>query len=382
MALVTVKTTDVASLVNSATQSILGETAILAEDLTNVIDVGVALENANAYKTFIDSLLMKIGKTVFVDRKYEGGAPKIYRDSFEYGQITQKLRAKLDEAKINQSWALVSGTTYSDNEYVESQISCKLFKQDDAFEIRKSITKKQIKAAFTSANELGNFVSMLETMVQNSIQVKMDSLIMMTINNFTGEVFNNITKKPNTAINLLAKYNALKGTTLTADQCIYDRGFLQYATGVIKKYQKKIQKYSTLFNQTGTQTFTPSDKQHLVLLEEFSENCDTYLAADTWHNEFVKLPYSDTVSAWQGVGEDSSFTSCSSINVKTASGATVNKTGIIGVLFDHDALGITKDDPSVETNYIHSGEFYNYWYKEHVMYFNDLDENFIIFYVA
>lgn len=382
MALVTVKTTDVASLVNSATQSILGETAILAEDLTNVIDVGVALENANAYKTFIDSLLMKIGKTVFVDRKYEGGAPKIYRDSFEYGQITQKLRAKLDEAKINQSWALVSGTTYSDNEYVESQISCKLFKQDDAFEIRKSITKKQIKAAFTSANELGNFVSMLETMVQNSIQVKMDSLIMMTINNFTGEVFNNITKKPNTAINLLAKYNALKGTTLTADQCIYDRGFLQYATGVIKKYQKKIQKYSTLFNQTGTQTFTPSDKQHLVLLEEFSENCDTYLAADTWHNEFVKLPYSDTVSAWQGVGEDSSFASCSSINVKTASGATVNKTGIIGVLFDHDALGITKDDPSVESNYIHSGEFYNYWYKEHVMYFNDLDENFIIFYVA
>lgn len=382
MALVTVKTTDVASLVNSATASILGESAVLTEDLANVIDVGTALANANAYKTFVDNLLMRIGKTVFVSRVYTGGAPKIYRDSFEYGQITQKLRAKLDEAKINQSWALVSGTTYSDNEFVESQISCKIFKQDDAFEIRKSITKDQIKAAFTSASELGNFISMLETMVQNSIQVKMDSLTMMTINNFTAEVMNNETAKPNTSINLLKAYNALKGTTLTAEQCIYDRGFLQYATGVIKKYQKKIQKYSTLFNQTATQTFTPKEKQHLVLLEEFSENCDTYLAADTWHDEFVKLPYSDTVSAWQGTGTDNSFNSCSSINVSTASGSKVAKTGIIGVLFDHDALGITKDDPTIEVNYIHSGQFYNYWYKEHVMYFNDLDENFIVFYVA
>lgn len=382
MALVTVKTTDVASLVNAATASILGESAVLTEDLSNVIDVGIALANANAYKTFVDNLLMRIGKTVFVSRVYTGGAPKIYRDSFEYGQITQKLRAKLDEAKINQSWALVSGTTYSDNEFVQSQISCKIFKQDDAFEIRKSITKDQIKAAFTSASELGNFISMLETMVQNSIQVKMDSLTMMTINNFTAEVMNNETAKPNTSINLLKAYNALKSTTLTAEQCIYDRGFLQYATGVIKKYQKKIQKYSTLFNQTATQTFTPKEKQHLVLLEEFSENCDTYLAADTWHDEFVKLPYSDTVSAWQGTGKDNSFSSCSSINVSTASGSKVAKTGIIGVLFDHDALGITKDEPTIEVNYIHSGQFYNYWYKEHVMYFNDLDENFIVFYVA
>ena len=378
MAVVKLNTTQVKDLVNKATKQTLGETAIQIEDLSNVVDMGTAIANANLYENFIYNLLVATAKIIFVSRKYTGKAPNVYRDNFEYGQIVQKVRAKLDEAEDNQSWQLTNGASYDDNVFVAGTVQAKIFASSTAFEVRKSITNDQIKNAFTSAQELGNFLSMIVTMIENSLQLKMDSLIMMTINNFAAEVAHN--NNATTYVNLLSAYNTLKGTQLTAANCIYDRGFLQYATGIIKKYQGKLENYSTLFNITGTQVFTPKDKQHLVLLQEFADNCDTYLASDTWHNEFVSLPYHETVSAWQGTA--SSLADCSKIMVKTAAGNSVTMTGVLAVLFDHDALGVTQENPSVETKYIRSAQFTNWWYKKKTSYFNDLDENFIVFYVA
>ena len=380
MSVVKLTTKQVADLVNAATKQTLGEEAIQTEDLTNVVDMGTAIANANAYENFIYNMLVATAKIIFVERKYSGKAPNVYRDNFEYGQLVQKIRSKLDEAVDNQSWELTEGTSYDDNVFVGGTVEAKIFASSTAFEVRKSITNDQIKNAFTSAQELGNFVSMIVTMIQNSLQLKMDQLIMMTINNFTAEVAHHA--DATTYVNLLTAYNTLKGTSLTAANCIYDRGFLQYATGVIKKYQGKLENYSTLFNVNGTQVFTPKDMQHLVLLEEFSDNCDTYLASDTWHNEFVQLPYHETVSAWQGQGTSSSLADCSKIQIKTAAGNTVTCTGVLAVLFDHDALGVTQENPSVETKYIRSAQFTNWWYKKKTSYFNDLDENFVVFYVA
>lgn len=380
MALVKLSTKMVADLVNEATKQTLGEEAITTEDLTNVVDMGVAIQNANAYQNFVENLLVAVAKIYFVGRKYTSQAPDVYRDNFEYGQIIQKVRTRLDEAVDNQSWQLTDGTSYDDNVFIANDVEVKLFASSTAFEVRKSITNAQIKNAFHSAVEMGNFLSMILTHVENSLQVKMDSLIMMTICNFMGEVAHN-----NNAvryINLLSAYNTLKGTQLTAANCIYDQGFLKYATGVIKRTQKKMTRYSTLFNEEGFQTFTPKDMQHLVLLDEFADNCDTYLASDTWHNEFVALPYHQTVGAWQGLGTSNNFADTSKVNIKTSAGNTVTLTGVIGVLFDHDALGVTQDEPSVETKYIRSAQFTNYWYKKKTSYFNDLSQNFVVFYVA
>ena len=379
MAVIALTKKQVAELVNQATREYLGEDALLVEDLTNVVDIGVTLANANAYKNFLANLLVEIGKKIFVERPYAGFAPKVYRDSFEYGQVIEKIRASLDDAMDNQSWELVDGGSYDPNVYINNEVQAKLFMKEVTFEVRKSITDKQLKNAFKSANELGSFVSMLFNYVEHSLTIKMDSLIMMTIANFTAEVAH--ANNTVTYVNLLANYNKLKTLELTVDQCLTDRGFLQYATGIIKKYQSKMTSYSTLFNQTKTKTFTPLNLQHLVLLDEFSMNCDTYLASDTWHNEFVKLPYHETVPYWQGQGNDSTFANTSKINIKTSNNNTVEVTGILAVLFDHDALGVSQYRETVKTHYNEPAEFTNYWFKRETAYFNDLDENFVVFYV-
>ncbi len=375
MALVKLTTKQVATLVNGATAEKLGETAVLQEDLTNVIDMGVAIQNADLYENFTMGLLLKIGFEIYVNRPYKSSMPDVFRTQTEFGQITSKTRGKLDEAKDNQSWMLTDNTSYDDNVYIESTYETKLFAKNDAYEIRKSILDEQIKGAFKSAAELEKFVSMVFTLVYNSIEVKREALVQMVINNFAAEIINE--NNGVRCVKLLTKYNTLTGQTLTADAAIVDKGFLAYAGGVIRRYQKLLTKYSSIYNMAGAQNHTPIEMQHLVLLSEFVENCSTYLDSNTFHDEFVKLPYHAEIPYWQGTG--TALADTRKIAVKTAAGHTVSQDNVLGVLFDHDALGIFEDKPTIRTKYVNSAEFTNYWFKQKVAFFNDTNENFIVF---
>ena len=55
--------------------------------------------------------------------------------------------------------------------------------------------------------------------------------------------------------------------------------------------------------------------------------------------------------------------------------------GIMAVMFDRNALGVCNMDRRVTTNYNPKAEFYNNFYKFECSYFNDLDENFIVFFI-
>lgn len=378
MAVVKLTTKQVASLVNDATKEYLGETAVLQEDLANVIDVGVAIQNADLYENFTGGLLLKIGYEINVNRPYKSSMPDVFRTQTEFGQITSKTRGKLDEAKDNQSWMLTDNTSYDDNVYIESTYETKLFAKNDAYEIRKSILDEQIKGAFKSQADLEKFISMVFTLVYNSIEVKREALVQMVINNFAGEVINE--NNAVRCVKLLTKYNSLAGTSLTADKAIIDKGFLAYAGGVIRRYQKLLTKYSSIYNMNGAQNHTPLEMQHLVLLSEFIENCSTYLDSNTFHDEFIKLPKHAEIPYWQGTG--TALADTRKIVVKTASGNSVSQDNVIGVLFDHDALGIFEDKPTTRTKYVNSAEFTNYWFKQKVAFFNDMNENFIVFLLA
>lgn len=113
---------------------------------------------------------------------------------------------------------------------------------------------------------------------------------------------------------------------------------------------------------------------------------NVFLQADVQHNEFTGLTGVDTVPYWQGSGKSYNFNDISKIDVTInkgdKKGATVTQTGIVGVLFDRNALGVTNLDRRVTTNYNPKAEFYTNFYKADSGYFNDFNQNFIVFYVA
>jgi len=385
--------TQVKDLVNSATQEVLGESAILTEDLTNVVDLGEQLFNANAVDAYVKSLVNHIGKVIFVDRVYKGGAPSVLMDGWEFGSVLEKIQCELPEASENESWELENGTSYDPNIFYQPEVSAKFFNKKVTFEIDMSFAEKQVKQSFSGAEQLNGFVSMLFNAVDKSLTVKIDGLIMRTINNMIGEtVYNEYTGGAYTAssgiraVNLLYKYNNGPNagqTALTAAKAITDPDFLRYASLQMGLYADRMSKLSTLFNVGGKARFTPADMLHVVLLSDFKKGAETYLynANGQLRDEYLMLPAAETVPYWQGSGTGYAFADVSNVDIKTSGNHTVDIDGVLGVMFDRDALGVANIDRRTTTAYNAKGEFYNNFWKFDAGYFNDLNENFVVFFI-
>lgn len=383
------KVEQIYSLMNGVTNEILGKTDLVAEDLSNVVDLGTELLGATDVDNYVKSLVNHIGKVIFVNRPYTGSVPSVLMDSWEFGSVLEKISADIPEASENEDWELTNGTDYSPNVFYKPVVSAKFFNKKITFEVNMSFTEKQVKESFSSATQLNGFLSMLYNSVDKSMTVKIDSLVMRTINNMTAEVLHHEysdetynTKSTVKAVNLLKLYNDKFTTSLTVDTAITNPEFIRFSSMTMSLYKDRLSKISTLFNVGGKERFTPSDMLHIVMLSDFMSAANTYLQSDTFNDEYTALPNAETVPYWQASGSDYSFSSVSKINVKCASGSTIEMSGILAVMFDTDALGVTNLDRRVTTNYNAKAEFFNNFYKFDAGYFNDLNENFVVFFVA
>lgn len=378
------KVTQLKDIVNSVTSEILGKENVVSEDLSNLVDVGNEIIDTENVDNYVKKLIDRIGKVIFVNRLYAGGVPSVLMDSWEFGSIVEKISADMPEADENDSWNLQDGQTYSQDTFYQPKVSAKFFNSKVTFDVKLSFTTQQVKESFASVNELNAFLSMLETGVKNSMTVKLDGLIMRTINNMTAQTL--FKGQAMQKVNLLTAYNTATGTKLTADKALMDKEFLKYASLVIKKYQARITKMSTLFNQGQKARFTNTTDLHTVLLSDFADSAEVYLMSDTYHNDTVSLPQHETVPYWQGSGKTYAFNDVSSIKVKindgTKTAKDVSQTGIVGVMFDTNALGVSNLNQRTTTAYNARAEFYTNFYKMDAGYFNDLNENFVVFYVS
>lgn len=379
---------------NSVSEEVLGKTDLVKEDLTGIVDMGTEVFNQNAIDNYVKSLVNHIGKVVFVNRPYSGKVPSVLMDAWEFGSVMEKISADIPQAKENDSWNLTDGTEYKQDVFHKPTVTAKFFNSKVTFEVPVSITERQVKESFSSAAQLNGFLSMIYNAVDKSMTIKTDALIMRTINNMIAETldadktaFGGASVDYSSAstvrcVNLLKLYNTAKNAKLTAATAILDPNFIRFAAYQMGLYADRLGSISTLFNVGGKERFTPKDALHTVLLSDFANAAQAYLYADTYHNEQVLLPKAETVPSWQATGKDYAFANVSKIDVKSASGATISIGGVLGVMFDRDALGVTNSDKRVTTNYNAKAEFFNNYYKFDAAYFNDTNENFVVFFIA
>lgn len=381
--------TQIYELTNSITKEVLGQDAVVNEDLSNIVDIGESVIGSNQIDNYVRSLVDHIGKVIFVNRPYSGSVPSVLMDGWEYGSILEKITVdKLPEAQENESWELTDGTSYDPNIFYKPEVSAKFFNSKKTFEIPMSFTENQVKESFSNVEQLNGFMSMIYNSIDRSMTVRTDSLIMRAIINmisetiyseYTDGTYN--TKSGVRAVNLLYLYNQKFGTQLTKDQAVTTPEFIRFASYVISLYKRRLTRVSTLFNVGGKDRFTSDDLLHIVLLADFSEAANMYLQSDTFHDELTRLPNYEVIPYWQGSGIDYSFSSTSKIDVKNSSNNTVSLDGVIGVMFDRDALGVCNQNRRVTSNYNPKAEFFNNFYKWDASYFNDQNENFVVFFI-
>lgn len=393
--------TQIYTLINSVSGEVLGKTDIVTEDLTGIVDLGKEVFNQNAVDNYVKSLVNHIGKVIFVNRPYAGKVPSVLMDAWEFGSVLEKISADVPEAEENDTWNLKDGTSYDQDVFHKPTVTAKFFNSKVTFEVPVSITERQVKESFSNAAQLNGFISMIYAAVEKSMTIKADALIMRTINNMIAETVladaqkfgateagdmagaNLASASTARCVNLLKLYNDKTGatTTLTAAKAITDPDFIRFASYVMGTYADRLQSISTVFNVGGKERFTPKDMLHVVLLSDFAKAAQTYLYSDTFNRGDVLLPQAETVPFWQGSGQNYEFASTGNINIKESGGKAVEISGVLGVMFDRDALGVCNLDRRVTTNYNAKAEFFNNYYKFDAGYFNDTNENFVVFFI-
>lgn len=388
------------TLINNVSGEVLGRTDIVTEDLTGIVDLGTELFNQNAVDNYVKSLVNHIGKVIFVNRPYAGKVPSVLMDAWEFGSVLEKISADVPQAEENDTWNLQDGHSYDQDVFHKPTVSAKFFNSKVTFEVPVSITERQVKESFSNAAQLNGFISMIYAAVEKSMTIKADALIMRTINNMiaetvladavafggtTGDLTGANLSSASTArcVNLLKLYNDKTGESakLTAAKAITDPDFIRFASYVMGTYADRLQSISTVFNVGGKERFTPKDMLHVVLLSNFAKAAQTYLYSDTFNRGDVLLPQAETVPFWQGSGKNYEFASTGNINIKESGGKDVEISGVLGVMFDRDALGVCNLDRRVTTNYNAKAEFFNNYYKFDAGYFNDTNENFVVFFI-
>ena len=379
-------------IMNTVTGEVLGKSDIVAEDLSNIVDVGKEIIDKDAVDNYVKSLVNRIGKVIFVNRPYSGSAPSVMMDGWEYGSVLEKIQCELPDAVENDSWNLKDGEQYKEDIFHAPKVSAKFFNSKTTFEVDLSFTDRQVKESLGSPSELNGFTSMLYNSVDKSMTIKTDALIMRTINRMIAETLSHdltadtstgyANQSSNRAVNLLKLYNEKFGEKLTADKCLTNPAFIRFASLTISLYKDRMSKISNLFNIGGKERFTASGDMHMIFLSDFASAANVYVQSDTYHNEFTALPNAETVPYWQGSGAGYNFNSVSAINVNLDSKKNVKTTGILGVMFDREALGVTNMDKRVTTVFNAKAEFFNNFFKFDAGYFNDMNENFVVFFVA
>lgn len=381
-------------LMNNVTNEILGTTDLIAEDLSNVVDVGTEIFNAASIDNYVKSLVNHIGKVIFVNRPYAGKVPSVLMDSWEFGSVLEKISCDTPQVSENESWNLVDGQEYKQDIFYKPVVSAKFYNSKVTFECPMSFTEKQVKESFSNAAQLNGFISMIYNAVDRAMVIKIDALVMRTINSMIAQTFNAdktsfggdtldyTSTSTARCVNLLNLYNARFGKTLTASEAITEPEFVRFASYVMGVYVDRMGSISTLFNVGGKDRFTDKANLHFIMLADFAKAADVYLQSDVYHNELTKIPAYESVPYWQASGTSYGFSDISAINVKIDADTTVNVTGVLGVMFDRDALGVSNLDRRVTTAYNAKAEFFNNYYKFDAGYFNDTNENFVVFYVA
>ena len=394
------KVNQIADMLNTVFGEVLGETGLVANDLSNVVDAGRVITGStdvmgDNFDNYAGKIIDKVGRTIFWDRVYTAEDLGLWRDSFEYGSILEKIRCEVGEYDDNCEWKLTdvtdAGTTPDYNDAIQTHIEelfkfypasvqAKYFNAKTTFKTVISITRKQLKSAFNSAADLARFVGMIEQRVRTKMEISKNQLQKMVIANLMGEhIYQN-----KQVIDLAAMYRTETGLQAGgfADAMI-NKDKCRYIAQKMTFFREMMAEPSKLYSATGTfYNHTPVEDSRLIVLADLDSGLKFNVYGDTYNEEFVKLDNYKTVPFWQAPGQSigaDSVDTRSAISITTSAGHEVKRNNILGVLFDRDAAMICNEDPDVRTQYNPDGNFTNFFYCADCSYYNDFDENAIVF---
>lgn len=357
--------TQIATLLNETlVPNFLGEETTISEDLSNVVELGTAIADLDGdeVKNFAGDFIVGVARNLFDTRRYSAETYGLMNDAREYGGVIQRVKSKLLGASDSPIWTLESGQDYFDGHYYGIETDVKIYSKDTAFQVKNSIPTEMFKQYFTSADGVREFVAMIESTVDNTITLELNTLAKTTLQQLIA------TSAADRTISLLTLYNTRAGLTgddaLSADDALHNAAFLRWSAETITRLRLMVQDYNEKYNDGTVQTFTPADDLRVTLLTEFAKAVEFNMEADTFHNDLVSIGQYSTINFWQNSSADLLPTLGATAEVKTNIGEAdpVTVSNVVGVIYDRYAAGLTARLDKITAQYIANGDYTTYFH--------------------
>lgn len=381
---------------------VIGEENMIAEDLSNIVEIGKTIVASTQFNdnfdTYTKKLVDKVGKIWFRENSITTNHLPIMKESWEFGSIAEKVRVDYPEVEEDNSFDVEALADY-DGEDVFTlslpKVSAKFFNNSTTFKCKVSLPKVQGKSAWNSPREMSRFISLIENTIKQKLALDLQNLEYRTMMNLIAEKFKS--NNGNSLINLLELYTTETGDTsvTTPAEFLTNPECLKFANKKIKLIRSLLEKPSKLYGEGGYVNTTSKSEQTLILLTDFDSALSTYLYSDTYHENYVTLDNYSIVPYWQSGGTDDSYENRSTIKAIPASEGefkpdeegedtrtVIEQSNILGVLFDYRAAAVTCEHSDTESMNIPDVRYVNYWFFEDANYLNDVDENVVVFYLA
>lgn len=388
------------TIVNEVAQQAMGSKTMAVVNNAGLVALGNTVLGSNETKNnFINALTDRIGRTIVSFRAYHSHFPDFERDAIEWGNILQKLKVAMPDAESDDSFNLQDGKSVDQYKINKPKVNQLLFTNETPWQTHITVHLDELEKAFVDSSAMGAFISGMFGEVQNRIELAMENLSMDCLNNFMAEMIKRKTQRPSRVINLVTDFNSendLSGDrALKPEEALKVPTFLSYVVRRINTISSTME-YMTagMYNDTAyaggdTQNgiysrHTPKSEQRLMLYIDLVNSLKTDVNSKAFNMKEVAIdiPFK-TVPFWQ------SLQTPDKINIKPSSGSTgsgtgaVEQTGVMGILFDREAMGTFKNKYTSLTSPINAaGKYYNVFYHMITMYYNDLTENAVVFLLA
>ena len=366
-------------LCNQVFQQMTGRTDIEAVDSASLVAMGNEVSNLGKNDLWLNTLARRIGLTIDSYRVYRNRFSDLYRTQVEWGALVQKLTVEMPDAVADDMYKVGQMNGQALDHYIinNPKAKQKIFDKETPYSFFITMQEKMLTEAFLNAGAMSSFVNQVFGKVQNKIEVVLEDLARVALVNM---MCNLSTKQE---IKLVTLYNSKTGSTLNPQTALFDPAFMRFAIGMMNNIASKLETMSVLFNTDGYDRFTPKSEQRFYVLADFITQLETVVQYAAFNPQYVNKSVDIAVPYWQGVKEGDDINDIAVLSkVIGKVDSKVDKTieNVVGVLFDREAIGTFRQEEKVLTTPVNArGAYYNTFWHEKQMWFNDMSENAVIF---
>lgn len=389
------------TLITDIVQQATGQAVLAPVTASQFVSVAnVALKAAP--DVLMNAVSQVISKTIFSIRPYRAKFEGLMMDQAKWGNHVRKLNVIDKPFEDDERYTLADG--YSIDHWKVAKPDVIQTNYYGSIAVQKHITtfRDQLNIAFSSDVEFERFIAMVMQNVSDMLEQERETVARNTVNNLIAGVYDQATAAspiaPERLVYLVDEYNAATGLSLTAAQIktpTYFGDFARWLFGYLKTLSDKISNRTLLYHQNFTistvarniMRHTPIDRTKMYLYGPIFNNIASNVLSMVFYDDYLRLADHQFVDFWQAVKTPMSvkmiptYTDVDGTLTEPQSAVTVEN--VLGVIFDEDAAGMTEKEQWTATTPMNAaGGYFNTYFHENIMYYNDFTENAIVLLLA